>query len=172
VRSIFVAVTLKNTLMTESAPGTTKSTANEAMSTYRVRHLETMEEMLSHHALLQSFYPNMQPADYAEKLAAMLPNGYKQIGVFLGEKCVGIAGYWIMTRLYCGKYIDIDNVVVHPEFRSAGVGKVIMRWLEEFGKMANCRHAILDAYVENQKAHRFYFREGYFIRGYHFMKPL
>ena len=140
--------------------------------TYRIIKLNTLEEMIEYHGLLQLMYPEMQKKDYERKLNEMLKNDYKQIAAFEGDICVGIAGYWINTRLYCDKYIDIDNVVVRTDFRSKGVGKVMMDWLEIFARKEGCQYSILDAYVENRQAHKFYFREGYIIRGFHFLKNL
>ena len=31
---------------------------------------------------------------------------------------------------------------------------------------------MLDAYVENFKAHKFYYREGFIARGFHYLKKL
>ena len=139
---------------------------------YKIIKLDTVEEMLKYHELLQLMYPEMQKNDYERKLTEMLKNGYKQIAAFDHEACVGIAGYWINTRIYCDKYIDIDNVVVRTDFRSKSVGKAMMDWLENLARQEGCHHSILDAYVENRKAHKFYFREGYIIRGFHFLKSL
>ena len=139
---------------------------------YNIIKLNTLEEMMEYHELLQLMYPEMQKNEYKRKLNEMLKNDYNQIAAFEGNVCVGIAGYWINTRLYCDKYIDIDNVVVRTEFRSKGVGKEMMDWLESFAKKEKCKYSILDAYVENRKAQKFYFREGYIIRGFHFLKPL
>jgi GNAT superfamily N-acetyltransferase len=102
----------------------------------------------------------------------MLPNGYGQIAVLEKDLCLAVAGFWINTRIYCGKYIDIDNVVVREGYRSRGIGKLVTDWLEELGRNEGCGYSILDAYVENSKAHKFYFREGYMIRGFHFLKKL
>ena len=128
--------------------------------------------MLKHLSVMQELHPKLSKSDYKKKLSEMLKNGYQQVGIFYDKKCVGIAGFWINTRLYCGKYIDVDNVVVRSEFRSKGMGKKLMMWLEEYGIRNGCENAVLDAYSENAKAHRFYFHEGYSIRGFHFIKKL
>jgi hypothetical protein len=43
----------------------------------------------------------------------MIPNNYKQIAVFEGDVCVGLSGLWSGTKLWSGKYLEIDNFIVH-----------------------------------------------------------
>lgn len=94
------------------------------------------------------------------------------VGVFDGKKCIGISGFWIATKLYSDKYIEPDNVVIDKNYRSKGVGKKLFKWLEKEGKCNGCKTIMLDAYVENFSGHKFYWREGYTARGFHFLKRL
>ena len=139
---------------------------------YTFKILNTKAEMLEHLSLIQQMYPKMTADSYAERLEDMIPLSYKQVAVFENEICIAISGYWVLTRLYCGKYIDVDNFIVDEAYRSKGVGKIMLNWMEEEGKRQGCRFSILDAYVENFNAHKFYFRHGYTVRGYHFLKRL
>jgi hypothetical protein len=41
----------------------------------------------------------------------MVPYLYKQIAVFEGDVCVG-PGLWFGIKLWCGKYLEIDNFIV------------------------------------------------------------
>ena len=102
----------------------------------------------------------------------MLPYRYAQVGIFLEERCIGLSGYWIGTKLYCGKYLEIDNFVILPEYRNKGIGKIMLNWLENQARTQQCTHIMLDAYVENFKAHHFYYREGFIARGFHYLKQL
>jgi hypothetical protein len=52
----------------------------------------------------------------------MIPNNYKQIAVFL-MICVGLSGLWSGTKLWSGKYLEIDNFIVHPEHRKKELAK-------------------------------------------------
>jgi hypothetical protein len=45
----------------------------------------------------------------------MVPHNYKQIAVLKGmfvSVCL-----WFGIKLWCGKYLEIDNFIVHPEHR-------------------------------------------------------
>jgi ribosomal protein S18 acetylase RimI-like enzyme len=139
---------------------------------YEIKILNTLEAMLGYHAFIQHLYPKMSVAQYETLLKEMVPNNYHQVVVLENNEPVGLAGFWINTRLWCGKYIDADNVIVHPDYRSKGIGKILMHEIEKEGTKLGCNIAVLDVYVDNFKAQKFYYREGYIARGYHFLKPL
>ena len=141
-------------------------------SSFEIREMTGVAEMLANLPLLQQLYPDMIKDAYEKMLHEMLPQGYHQVAIFDGKKCIGVSGFWINTKLYCGKYIEPDHVVIDKDYRSEGVGKLLCDWLAAEGLKRGCTTALLDAYVENHSAHRFYFREGYQIRGFHFLKKL
>lgn len=66
----------------------------------------------------------------------------------------------------------MDSMTVHPDCRGEGLGKRLMNRAEEIGRAEGCNLIMLDSYVDNFDAHRFFFREGGHIRGYHIVKPL
>lgn len=134
--------------------------------------LNTVEEMLQYLDLIQEMYPEMTLNQYENYLKEMLPNSYHQVVVMEGANPVGLSGYWINTKLFSGKYIELDNVIISQAHRSKGIGKKLSDWLIAKGKSEGCRLAVLDAYVENFGAHKFYYREGYVARGYHYVLPL
>jgi len=137
-----------------------------------VRELKTLEEMIPHLAVLQELYPNLHTESYRIMLEQMLPNNYAQVGIFIEDKCVAISGYWLGTKLWCGPYLELDNVIVCEEARGTGAGKLIQQYLEEKAQKLNCSIMVLDAYSNNFKAHRFYYNQGYAPRGFHFIKIL
>lgn len=128
--------------------------------------------MLPHLAVLQELYPNLDLENYQRMLEQMIPNNYAQVGVFIQDQCVAISGYWLGTKLWCGSYLELDNVIVCKEARGTGAGKLIQHYLEEKANKLNCSIMVLDAYTSNFKAHRFYYNQGYAPRGFHFIKIL
>jgi GNAT superfamily N-acetyltransferase len=135
-----------------------------------IRELKTVDEMISQLSVMQELYPSLTEIQYHEMLSEMLPNNYGQIAVFENEKCVGISGYWIGTKLWCGKYLELDNVIVQKEYRSKGVGKLLSDFLDNKAHLNNCTILVLDAYTSNFKAHRFYYNQGFSPKGFHFVK--
>ena len=97
---------------------------------------------------------------------------YQAYGAYSGTTLVGLAGGWVATKVWCGLYLEIDNLVIDPEYRSSGIGTILMNALEERGKELGCNILVLDSYVSNSPSHRLYHRLGYEIRGFHFVKEL
>ena len=137
-----------------------------------VVELKTKEEMLAHLDVLQELYPNLTTDYYNQLLDKMLGNNYGQIAVMQNDECIAISGYWLGTKMWCGPYLELDNVVVKASARGTGAGKLMQEYLEQKAQNLGCHIMVLDAYSNNFKAHRFYYNQGYAPRGFHFIKIL
>lgn len=135
----------------------------------KVEEITSKEEMLANLSLLQEVYPTLTKEDYSSELDSMLPHNYGQVGVYIGEECVGITGYWIGSKLWCGKYLELDNVVVSKKHQSKGIGKILFDFMEIKAKDLNCNMLALDTYTNNFKAHKFFYKQSYAPRGFHFI---
>ena len=142
------------------------------MENYTHRFLYRIEEMLPYYDLVVQLGYSFTASEYPRLLNEMIPQGYRQVVILEGEKAIGLSGIWINTKLFSGKYAELDNVIVDPAYRNKGVGHLLCQLVEAHAREQNCRIAVLDAYVENFAAHRFYYREGYIARGSHFLKKL
>lgn len=138
----------------------------------QIRELIGKQAMLNQLLLIQQLNPGLSSDKYSEMLDTMLANGYRQVGAFHKDECLGLSGFWINTKIYSDKYVELDNVIIDENHRSKKIGKLLCDWIVEEAKQKGCKTAMLDAYVENKQAHRFYFREGYTIRGFHFIKSI
>lgn len=139
---------------------------------YSIKELSTKVEMLTQLDILQQVYPELTLKKYSEQLDDMLPKDYKQIIVLENEKTIGLSGFWIGTKLWCGKYLELDNVVVHEDYRSKGIGKLMNNHLEKIAISTNCNMLALDAYTTNFSAQKFYMNQGFVPKGFHFIKVL
>jgi len=137
-----------------------------------VRELTDKEEMLKYILVLKELYPSLTPEEYATELDQMLPHNYGQVGVFEEERCLGLSGFWIGTKLWCGKYLELDNIIVSEKSRSQGVGKLIFDFLHKKALEHDCTMLSLDSYTSNFKAHKFFYNEGYSPKGFHFINIL
>ena len=137
-----------------------------------VRELVDKQEMINNISVLQVLYPSLTLAEYDAELDQMLPHNYGQVGVFDGEICLGISGFWIGTKLWCGKYLELDNIVVVEKYRSQGIGKLIFDFLHKKAIEHDCTMLSLDSYTSNFKAHKFFYNEGYSPKGFHFINIL
>lgn len=125
-------------------------------------------------ALLVLLNPDTPTAIVGERLHTLLADHshYELIGAFVSEKLVGVAGAWIATKIWCGRYLEIDNLVVDSAQRSAGIGGQLIRHLENVARDRNCQVVVLDSYTSNHPSHRLYHRLGFEIWGFHFIKPI
>ena len=135
-----------------------------------LKELTTKQGMLSNIELMRFLYPTFTVEKYDAYLTEMIPHNYKQIAVFEQDVCVGISGLWSGTKLWSGKYMEIDNFIVHPDHRKKGVGKMMTDYVDAKAKETGCTMIVLDAFTENFTAHRFYYNHGYVPKGFHFLK--
>jgi ribosomal protein S18 acetylase RimI-like enzyme len=138
----------------------------------QVIELGTKTEMMEQFPLIQQLYPDYTIEKYEDLLAAMLPNNYKQIIVVENGITIGLAGFWIGTKLWSGKYLEMDNVVVHEDFRSNGIGSIMTNYLNQKAINEDCKMIVLDAFSTNFGAHKFYMNHGFVPKGFHFIKFL
>ena len=138
-----------------------------------IRELHTKEEMMEQHTVLQELYPTLSITDYSKDLDQMLPNNrYFQVAVFLEEECIGLTGVWIGTKLWSGKYLEIDNLVVCAKYRSKGAGKLLIDYVKNIAQKEGCSMIALDSYTTNFQAHKLFYSEGFGPKGFHFIHVL
>jgi GNAT superfamily N-acetyltransferase len=138
----------------------------------QIKYLTSNEELLSIYPLIRQHHTSMKDTDFALFVEEMKDTGYQCIAAYEGEKLVASVGFWIGVRFYCGKYMYVNNFVVSSDERAKGIGSQIMLWLEEEAKRLKCKAVVLDSYVTNSAAHKFYFEKGYVISNFHFKKDM
>ncbi|MGB6220214.1 GNAT family N-acetyltransferase [Haloferula sp.] len=109
--------------------------------------------------------------DRFETIVAEHPH-YHPLGAFTEGKMVAFAGAWIATKVWCGRYLEVDNLVVHPDYRSKGFGSSLIKHCEQLAKQHGCNLLVLDSYTSNHPSHRLYHRFGFEIWGFHFVKQI
>lgn len=134
--------------------------------------LTTIDEMFAQIELIRHLYPNISEEKYKSYLQEMIPHNYIQVAVFENEQCVGLTGCWSGTKLWSGKYLEIDNFIVHSEHRSKGIGKLLTDFVNQKATDLGCTMIVLDAFTGNFTAHRFYYNQGYAPKGFHFIKMI
>lgn len=138
-----------------------------------IKDLDKKEEMLAAYPLVNLMYEKMTKDEFSAALDEMIKlSGYRMVAAFFGEKMVGVSGYWVASMLYCGLYLQASNVVVAKDLRNQGIGRKILQFLENKAREMKCKKIVLDSYTENKKSHPLYFRDNFYIRGFHFMKDL
>ena len=136
------------------------------------KELTTLDEMIEQLDIIQQLYPEITSEKYNSYLLEMIPHNYKQLTIFEHGSCIGLTGFWCGIKLWSGKYIEIDNFIVHSDHRRKGVGKIMTDYISNLAEQTECNIVVLDAYTGNFKAHRFYYNQGYAPRGFHFVKTI
>ncbi|HOY14537.1 MAG TPA: GNAT family N-acetyltransferase, partial [Saprospiraceae bacterium] len=101
--------------------------------------------------------------------------GYDQyicFGLFDDDQFVGLCGAWTTTRVYCGKQLELDNLVIDQNVRSKGYGKFLFEHIDKWCLERGYETIELNTYVQNAASHKFYFNLDYKILGFHFQKIL
>lgn len=137
-----------------------------------IRELTGKQEMMDNITVLNAIYPSLTVEEYDRELDQMLQHNYGQVAVFDDEICIGISGFWIGTKLWCGKYLELDNIVVLEKYRSKGVGKLLFDFLHKKAMDHDCTMLSLDSYTHNFKAHKFFYNQGFSPKGFHFINIL
>ena len=120
--------------------------------------------------LIELHNPKLSKALFTRRLEDMIPYGYRAMAAFDGKRMIAISGFWIHSRFWCGRHLDIDNFFVHPDYRGARLGAQLVAWLEAKALAEKCDLMVLDTYADKFLTHRFYHREGFAATGYHFTK--
>lgn len=128
--------------------------------------------MLENFPLIQEMYPTITREKYSQELDVMIPLNYGQVAIYDGNVCAGLTGYWIGSKLWCGKYMELDNVIVSSNYRRKGIGQQLFEYMETKAKALECTILALDSYTDNFDAHRFFYEQKYIPRGFHFINVL
>jgi GNAT superfamily N-acetyltransferase len=88
----------------------------------------------------------------------------------LGQRVVGVAVFRQFENTHVGRRFYIDDLVTDESQRSAGVGKLLIEYLQKVARDRGCPGLELESGTHRARAHRFYFREGFFISSFSFRK--
>ena len=97
---------------------------------------------------------------------------YRCFGIYENEKLLGVSSGWITVRLYSGKQLEVDNVIINPAIQSNGIGAKFIKLIEDWAKEKDCMTVELNTYTQNSRSHKFYLNQGYRILGFHFQKKI
>lgn len=109
---------------------------------------------------------------YTGYIYEMMGQGYRLIALEDDGKLIGISGFRVGRRLYCGKYLHIDNLVVDKACRKQGAALEMLEWMKAEAERIGCDCLLADTYIENAPAQALFKREGFTTRGYHLKQDI
>lgn len=138
-----------------------------------IEHAETDEQIAATYDVMRQLRPHLVREAYVPLVRALMASDSFRLAALTDEGAVrAVAGYRVMTMLYCGRLLYLDDLVADEHARSRGYGRRLLEWLKEEGRRQGCGELQLISRVVREQAHRFYFREGFGIECFHFRTKL
>ena len=124
--------------------------------------------------------PGSKPASWDERRAAVALRhaiDSHDAVVLLAESEAGeligfCTGYQDLHSVRFGYRAWVEDLAVHPDHRSQGVGKALLDAAKSWARERGATHLELDSAETREDAHRFYEREGAAYRSFSFGWPL
>jgi GNAT superfamily N-acetyltransferase len=121
---------------------------------------------------LRALRPGLEDAELQRVLVEGAREGLRYHGAVVNGRCVGVAGWRMMTTTVFGRCAYVDDLVVDPASRSAGIGRTLLAAVTEEAVRLGAAALTLDSALHRADAHRFYFRERLHVAAFHFVSQL
>ena len=125
--------------------------------------------LLEGEALHRQLRPAMD-ADYPAQIERMFDEGARLVQLVDEGEVRGIGLWRMFETTYCGRRLEIEDLVSSEAHRSRGYGAALLRWFDDRAVELGCPTTTLHSAVHRDRAHRFYFRESFHILGFHFSR--
>ncbi len=123
--------------------------------------------------LLKQLNPNKSIENLKKTISLMFSfNNYMCLGLYDNGKLIGLTSSWTSVRVYSGKQLELDNVIIDNKLQSKGFGEIFISLIEKWAIKNDYETVELHTYIENSRSHKFYFKQNFKILGFHFQKQL
>ena len=126
--------------------------------------------LLEGEALHRQLRPALE-ADYPAQIERLFGEGARLVQLVDGGEVRAIGLWRVFETTYCGRRLEIEDLVSSEAHRSRGYGAALLRWFDARAVELGCSTTTLHSAVHRDRAHRFYFREGFHIMAFHFSRP-
>lgn len=143
---------------------------------FRTAHVLSVDDPVARRPLLlkgEALHRQLRPAleaDYPAQIERLIPEGARLAQVVDDGEVRAIALWRVFETTYCGRRLEIEDLVSDEAHRSKGYGAAMIRWLNDQAVALGCPTTTLISGTHRTRAHRFYFREGYAITAFHFVR--
>ncbi len=110
------------------------------------------------------------PPDYPQKMRRIFRDGGEMCVTIRADRVVGVAVFREFENTHAGRRLYVDDLVTDEAERSTGAGRTLIAYLEKIARDRGCSGFDLESGTHRTRAHRFYFREGFFITAFSFRK--
>ncbi len=143
---------------------------NTSQLHFKILSFEDLEIILPLALQLNKEYTSKKLSVYFSEMFGY--KNYTCFGLFFNKQIIGLTSGWTTTKLYSGKQLEIDNVIIDSNYQSKGYGTYLEQKISQWCKDRNYKSIELNTYIMNSRSHKFYFNQGYEIIGFHFEKSI
>ncbi len=93
-------------------------------------------------------------------------------GYYINNECVGLMGLRYLHDYVHKHHLYIDDLVVKKDYRSQGVGAILLEFAEDLARAKSCTGLRLCTGLDNQAGIRFYERENWAARAVAYKKKV
>ncbi|MBD0319305.1 MAG: GNAT family N-acetyltransferase [Gemmatimonadetes bacterium] len=137
--------------------------------TVQIQLAASDDEIAACHAVMHQLRPHVPAEGFVARIRRMEAQRFRLAYARHENGAVStVAGFRILEQLGSGQVLYVDDLVTDQEVRSRGDGAAMLAWLEAYAREHECDYLELDSGVWRADAHRFYFRRGLTILGFHF----
>jgi GNAT superfamily N-acetyltransferase len=138
-----------------------------------LRSIEQAADIGACHPVMMELRPHLQDAgSFIRQVMRQREHGYRLSAACCDGRVVGAIGYRLQENLLYGRFVFVDDLVVHQEFRRGGVGARLLSAARAYARETSCRHFVLDTGLHMALAQRFYFRQGLLAHAMGFSEAL
>lgn len=133
---------------------------------------ESREQIERCFPVMRQLRPRLTADTFVERIEQQQKEGYRLAFLEHEGSVASVAGFRVMSVLWSGRTIYVDDLVTDEAMRSHGFGAQMILWLTALARKEGCETFSLDSGTHRQEAHAFYFRQGLRISDFHFQMPL
>lgn len=134
-----------------------------------IEHAETDTQIAATFEVMSQLRPDLARERYLPTVRELMASdGLRLLALSDAGQVRAVAAYRVMTMLYCGRLLYVDDLVTDARVRSRGYGSQLVARLKQEAAALGCREIQLISRTIREQAHRFYFREGFGIECFHF----
>jgi GNAT superfamily N-acetyltransferase len=138
-----------------------------------VGSVEQLADIGACHAVMMALRPHLTDTDsFIRQVVRQREQGFRLSAAWCDGRIVGVIGYRLQENLLYGRFVFVDDLVVHEAFRNDGVGAQLLSVARAYAREINCRYFVLDTGLHMALAQRFYFRQGLLAHAMGFSEAL
>lgn len=133
---------------------------------------ESKEQIYRCFSVMHQLRPRLSADTFVDQIEQQQREGYRLAFLEHEGAVVSVAGFRVMSVLWSGRTLYVDDLITDEAMRSHGFGAQMITWLAALAREEGCETFSLDSGTHRQEAHAFYFRQGFRITDFHFQMPL